>query len=67
MHGAIVVGNVFEGVYDVSTTHLLLGGGLGAVLLSPLAFGAFLWRKRRGREPGGEIEDPIGSTRASGR
>lgn len=46
MRGAVVVGNVFEGIYDITTTHLVLGGGLGAALLSPLAFGAFLWRQR---------------------
>jgi len=44
--GAVVVGNVFEGIYDISTTQLVLGGTLGAVVLSPLAFGVFLWTRR---------------------
>jgi halocyanin-like protein len=66
MRGAVVVGNVFEGVYDVSTTHLLLGGGLGAAVLSPLAFGAFLWRKRRS-EPATEAEASLEPAMRAGR
>jgi len=55
VHGAIVVGNVFEGIYDVSTTQLVIAGSLGAALLSPLAFGVFLWtRSNISRPTGGE-------------
>ncbi|MFC6723058.1 halocyanin domain-containing protein [Halobium palmae] len=50
MKGAIVVGDVFEGVYEVTTSHLMVLGSLGAAFLSPLAFGAFLWA--RGRRDG---------------
>ncbi|WP_336360927.1 halocyanin domain-containing protein [Haladaptatus sp. ZSTT2] len=42
MKGAIVVGDVFEGVYEITPAHLSVFGALGAALLSPLAFGAFL-------------------------
>ncbi|WP_435125606.1 halocyanin domain-containing protein [Halobaculum sp. D14] len=49
MRGAVVVGDLYEGVYEVSTSSLAVAGGVGAALLSPLAFGAFLWaRGRRG-------------------
>ncbi|MDL5363321.1 halocyanin domain-containing protein [Halalkalicoccus sp. NIPERK01] len=47
MKGAVVVGDALEGVYDVTTTHLTVLGSLGAALLSPLAFGAFLWARGR--------------------
>lgn len=47
MKGAIVVGDPFEGVHEVTTTHLSLFGALGTALLSPLAFGAFLWARGR--------------------
>ncbi|MFC6993142.1 plastocyanin/azurin family copper-binding protein [Haladaptatus sp. GCM10025707] len=42
MKGAVVVGDVFEGVYDLSPVSLSVFGGLGMALLSPLAFGLFL-------------------------
>ncbi|WP_338727393.1 halocyanin domain-containing protein [Haladaptatus sp. DJG-WS-42] len=42
MKGAIVVGDVFDGLYEVTPAHLSVFGALGAALLSPLAFGAFL-------------------------
>jgi len=50
MRGAVVVGDVFEGVYEVTTSHIAVLSGLGAALLSPLAFGAFLWTRRRTEE-----------------
>jgi len=50
MRGAVVVGDVFQGVYDVTTSHIAVLGGLGAALLSPLAFGAFLWARHRREE-----------------
>jgi halocyanin-like protein len=42
MKGAIVVGDVFEGVYEVTTDHLAVLGGLGltGVLFSMFALGA---------------------------
>jgi len=67
MRGAVVVGNVFEGVYEITTTHLFLGGSVGAAVLSPLAFGLFLWRKRLANESDAESGQAVGSTRASGR
>ncbi|MGB9958853.1 halocyanin domain-containing protein (plasmid) [Haloferax prahovense] len=47
MKGAIVVGDVFEGVYEVTTSQLAVFGSLGAAFLSPLAFGVFLWARDR--------------------
>lgn len=47
MRGAVVVGDVFEGVYEVTTSQLAVFGSLGAALLSPLAVGAFLWARGR--------------------
>lgn len=56
MRGAIVVGDTTEGVYDISTETLAVSGALGAAVLSPIAFGVFLWRRGRGRPP---TEDSI--------
>lgn len=47
MKGAIVVGDLYEGVYEVTTSQLAVLGSLGTALLSPLAFGAFLWARDR--------------------
>ncbi|MGB9960746.1 halocyanin domain-containing protein (plasmid) [Halobacterium sp. MBLA0001] len=47
MKGAIAVGDVFEGVYDVTTSQLAVLGSLGAAFLSPLAFAGFLWARER--------------------
>lgn len=54
MKGAIAVGDVFEGVYDVTTNQLAVLGSLGAAFLSPLAFAGFLWARDRrvGRRDG---------------
>ncbi|WP_144905968.1 halocyanin domain-containing protein [Halobellus captivus] len=45
MRGAIVVGDVFGSVHEVSTTQLSAIGAFGMALLSPLAFAVFLWRR----------------------
>ncbi|NIC00731.1 halocyanin domain-containing protein [Halobacterium sp. R2-5] len=45
MRGAVVVGDVFGSVHEVSTTQLGVLGAVGAALLSPLAFAAFLWSR----------------------
>jgi halocyanin-like protein len=46
VRGAVVVGDVFGSIHEVSTTQLSILGALGAALLSPLAFAAFLWTRR---------------------
>lgn len=51
MKGAIVVGDVFDGVHTLTTSDLTLLGGLGAAVLSPLAFGAYLWARGVGPDP----------------
>jgi halocyanin-like protein len=43
MKGAVVVGDVFEGVREVTTTELAVLGGYGVAILSPVLFGAYLW------------------------
>lgn len=45
MRGAIVVGDVSEGIYTISTSTLTVMGSLGAAFFSPLAFGIFIWRR----------------------
>jgi halocyanin-like protein len=51
MRGVIIVGDVFGSIHEISTTQLGVLGGLGAALLSPLAFAAFLWSRRPDERP----------------
>lgn len=43
MRGAVVVGNVFEGVRELTVEQVSLLGVYGAALLSPLALAAVMW------------------------
>jgi len=47
MKGAVGVGDVCEGVYEVTTSQFAVFSSLGTALLSTLAFGAFLWARGR--------------------
>ncbi|MXR40546.1 halocyanin domain-containing protein [Halobaculum sp. WSA2] len=51
MRGAVVVGDVFGSVHEISTAQLTVAGGVGLALVSPLAFGAFLWSRGREHPP----------------
>ncbi|MFW5919398.1 MAG: hypothetical protein ACOCSF_04280 [Halanaeroarchaeum sp.] len=55
MRGAVVVGDVFGSVHEVSVAHLSVLGALGMAFLSPIAFGAFLWTRAR-NDPTDETE-----------
>jgi len=59
MRGAVVVGDPYATVYDVGTTELAIGGGIGAALLSPLAFGAALWAHDKLTGDDGEPERSV--------
>ncbi|MUV85589.1 halocyanin domain-containing protein [Natronomonas sp. CBA1123] len=43
MRGAVVVGNIFEGVRELTVEQVSLLGVYGAALLSPLALGVLMW------------------------
>ncbi|WP_255198392.1 halocyanin domain-containing protein [Halorarius litoreus] len=59
MKGAVVVGDVFEGILELSTEELLVLGGFGTAILSPTLFGAFLWlRDRGGKDHDATVPDP---------
>lgn len=58
VRGVIVVGDIYQGTYEISTSGLTVLGALGAAVLSPVAFGAFLWSQ-------GKTEDT--SERSQGR
>ncbi|WP_255151774.1 halocyanin domain-containing protein [Halorarius halobius] len=47
MRGAVVVGDVFEGVHELSNAELAVLGAFGVGILSPTAFGAFLAVRNR--------------------
>ena len=51
MKGAVVVGDVTEGVFEISTGELAVLGGFGTAIVSPVLFGVFLalrdWRESR--------------------
>jgi halocyanin-like protein len=51
MRGAIVVGDLSQGTYEISTSGLTILGALGAAVLSPIAFGAFLLTGDRSTAP----------------
>ncbi|MXR22275.1 halocyanin domain-containing protein [Halobacterium bonnevillei] len=59
MRGVVVVGDVFGSVHDVTTRQLTLLGAVGMGLLSPLAFGVFLWLRGRDTPPdAGDVAKP---------
>lgn len=60
MRGAVVVGDVFASVHDVTTRQLALAGAVGMGLLSPLAFGVFLWLRDRSPKPAPTPPQPRG-------
>jgi len=41
----IVVGDISQGTYEISTSELTVLRALGTAVLSPVAFGAFLWSR----------------------
>jgi hypothetical protein len=73
MKGAVVVGDVTEGVFEVSTGELAVLGGFGTAIVSPVLFGVFLalrdWRdgrKEREEQDTGGPSGPRDRVRADG-
>ena len=71
MRGAVVVGDVFGSLHEISTAQLTVFGAFGMGLLSPLAFAAFLWtrgleeRPETGPETPSDHSDDLGRPIAS--
>ena len=65
MRGAVVVGDVFAGTGVLTVRELSVLGTFGVAITSPLAFGAFLWLKRR-RDRRGARENEMSTASLAG-